>query len=109
MISDAHEGLKAAIAQVFKASWQRCRVYFMRNALAHVPKAQHQMVDVAIRSVFAQKTEAERSKRWRHLAEQFRARLPKLAALMDEAEADVTPSWPSPQPQAGPSGQQSLF
>ena len=89
VISDAHEGLKAAIAQVFKASWQRCRVHFMRNALAHVPKAQHQMVAAAIRSVFAQNTQAEGSKTWRHVADQLRARLPKLAALMDEAEADV--------------------
>ena len=52
VISDAHEGLKAAIAQIFKASWQRCRVHFMRNALAHVPKAQHQMVAAAIRVDF---------------------------------------------------------
>lgn len=52
VISDAHEGLKAAIAQVFKATWQRCRVHFMRNALAYVPKAQHQMVAAAIRTVF---------------------------------------------------------
>ena len=89
VISDAHEGLKAAIAQIFKASWQRCRVHFMRNALAHVPKAQHQMVAAAIRSVFAQNTQAEGSKTWRHVADQLRARLPKLAALMDEAEADV--------------------
>ena len=89
VISDAHEGLKAAIAQVFKASWQRCRVHFMRNALAHVPKAQHQMVAAAIRSVFAQNTQAEGSKTWRHVADQLRARLPKLAALMAEAVADV--------------------
>lgn len=89
VISDAHEGLKAAIAQVFKASWQRCRVHFMRNALAHVPKAQHQMVAAAIRAVFAQNTQAEGSKVWRQVADQLRARLPKLAALMDEAEADV--------------------
>jgi putative transposase len=44
VISDAHEGLKAAIRQVFNASWQRCRVHFMRNALAHAPKGQHSMV-----------------------------------------------------------------
>ncbi len=53
VISDAHEGLKAAISQVFKASWQRCRVHFMRNALAHVSKAHHGMVSAAIRSVFS--------------------------------------------------------
>ena len=47
VISDAHEGLKAAIAQVFRATWQRCRVHFMRNALAYVSKPEHQMVAAA--------------------------------------------------------------
>ena len=89
VISDAHEGLKAAIAQVFKATWQRCRVHFMRNALAYVPKAQHQMVAAAIRTVFMQADYVTASTVWRQGADQLRARLPKLAALMDEAEADV--------------------
>lgn len=89
VISDAHEGLKAAVAQVFKASWQRCRVHFMRNALAYVPKAQHQMVAAAIRTVFAQDTQAAASKTWRQVADQLRPRIPKLAALMDGAETDV--------------------
>ena len=61
----------------------------MRNALAHVPKGQHQMVAAAIRSVFAQDTQAEGSKAWRHVADHLRPRFPKLAALMDGAEADV--------------------
>ena len=89
VISDAHEGLKAAIAQVFKATWQRCRVHFIRNVLAYVPKAQHQMVAAAIRTVFMQADHATASVVWRQVADQLRARLPKLAALMDEAEADV--------------------
>lgn len=89
VISDAHEGLKAAIAQVFRATWQRCRVHFMRNALAYVPKAQHQMVAAAIRTVFMQADHATASKTWRQVADQLRARIPKLAAMMDEAEADV--------------------
>ena len=89
VISDAHEGLKAAVAQVFKTTWQRCRVHFMRNALAYVPKAQHQMVAAAIRTVFAQDTQAAASKTWRQVADQLRPRIPKLAALMDDAEADV--------------------
>jgi putative transposase len=53
VISDSHEGLKAAIAQVFTASWQRCRVHFIRNALADVSKTQHSIVAAAIRTVFA--------------------------------------------------------
>ncbi len=89
VISDAHEGLKAAISQVFKASWQRCRVHFMRNALAHVSKAEHSMVSAAIRSVFAQDNQAAASQTWRHVADQLRKRFGKLAALMDDAEADV--------------------
>lgn len=47
VISDAHTGLKAAIARVFDATWQRCRVHWMRNALAHVPKSQHIVVAAA--------------------------------------------------------------
>jgi transposase-like protein len=89
VISDAHEGLKAAIRQVFKASWQRCRVHFMRNALAYVPKGQHSMVSAAIRTVFAQPTPDAAAAAWRHVADQLRPRFPKLAALMDDAEADV--------------------
>ncbi len=89
VISDAHEGLKAAISQVFKASWQRCRVHFMRNALAHVSKAHHGMVSAAIRSVFSQEDQAAASRTWRHVADQLRARFPRLAGLLDNAEADV--------------------
>ncbi len=89
VISDAHEGLKAAISQVFKASWQRCRVHFMRNALAHVSKAHHGMVSAAIRSVFSHEDQAAASRTWRHVADQLRARFPRLAGLLDNAEADV--------------------
>jgi putative transposase len=74
VVSDAHEGLKAAIAQVFRATWQHCCVHFVRNALAHVPKGKHQMVAAAIRHVFAQETQAEGSKAWRHVADQKRLR-----------------------------------
>ena len=89
VISDAHEGLKAATAKVLKATWQRCRVHFMRNALAHAPKGQRQTVAALIRTTFAQETEADARRQWRLVADQLRERLPKLAKLMDEAEADV--------------------
>ena len=52
VISDAHTGLKAAIARVFEATWQRCRVHWMRNALAHVSRGQHTVVAAAIRQAF---------------------------------------------------------
>jgi len=77
VISDAHDGLRLAITRVLGASWQRCRVHWMRNALAHVPKGQHTMVAAAIRQAF------------RHVADQLRPRWPKLAALMDDSEHDV--------------------
>lgn len=54
VVSDAHEGLKAAIHQVFNATWQRCRVHFMRNLLVCVPTAQQGMVAAAVRQVFTQ-------------------------------------------------------
>ena len=54
VISDAHEGLKAAVQRVVGATWQRCRVHFMRNALAYVPKTQETVVAAAIRQAFIQ-------------------------------------------------------
>ena len=82
VISDAHEGLKAAITRVVGATWQRCRVHFMRNALAHVPKGQHTMVAAAIRQAFLQPDHASATQTWRHVADQLRARWPKLGSCM---------------------------
>ena len=89
VISDAHEGLKAAITRVVGATWQRCRVHFMRNALAHVPKKQTTVVAAAIRQVFLQPDHASAVQSWRHVADQLRARWPKLGTCMDAAETDV--------------------
>jgi transposase-like protein len=89
VISDAHEGLKAAAAKVLGATWQRCRVHFTRNALAHGNKNGRRVVSAFIATAFAQETSASASKQWRHVADQLRASLPKLAALLDEAEIDV--------------------
>jgi putative transposase len=89
VISDAHEGLKKAAAKVLSATWQRCRVHFMRNALAHVGAKQRQMVAAAIRTAFTQETPAAARKEWRAVADRLRARFPKLGELMDEAEDDV--------------------
>lgn len=89
VISDAHEGLKAAIAKVLGATWQRCRVHFMRNALAHVAKGQRETVAAIIRTAFAQ-PDAETAKvQWRLVADQLRPKYDKLASLLDQAEADV--------------------
>jgi transposase-like protein len=89
VVSDAHEGLKAAVAKVLKATWQRCRVHFMRNALAHVGARQRPMVAAAIRTAFTQETAAAARRQWRQVAEGLRARFPKLADLMAGAEQDV--------------------
>jgi transposase-like protein len=88
--SDAHEGLKAAIAAVLHgAAWQRCRVHFVRNALALVPRSAAELVAASIRTVFAQPDAASSREQWRRVADGFRERFGKLADLMDGAEADV--------------------
>ena len=89
VISDAHEGLKAAITKVLSAAWQRCRVHFMRNALAYAGKTQRRLVSAWVGTAFAQDDATAARKQWREVADQARPRVPKLAALMDEAEADV--------------------
>jgi transposase-like protein len=98
VISDAHEGLKAAIAQVFSASSQRCRVHFMRNRLACVPKVSQAMVSALIRQVFVQPDQAAAHQSWRQVADPLRARLPKAAALMDGADEDVLADFAHPAP-----------
>ncbi len=89
VISDAHEGLKAAAAKVLKCTWQRCRVHFIRNALAHAGKGQRQVVLALINTVFAQDSAEAASAQWRQVSDQLRPKFPKLAKLMDDAEADV--------------------
>jgi putative transposase len=90
VISDAHQGLKGAIAAVLQdASWQRCRVHFLRTALGLVQKAAAQMVAATIRTVFVQPDAASAREAWRKVADSFRTRFPRLAELLDEAEADV--------------------
>ena len=89
VISDAHEGLKAAVAKVLNATWQRCRVHFMRNALAHVTKDQRDMVAAAIRTAFVQEDYESAVAQWRQVTDSLRPRFEKLAQLMDGAEQDV--------------------
>ena len=89
VISDSHIGLKAAITKVFKSSWQRCRVHFVRNALAYAGKGQRQMVLALINTAFAQETAESASAQWRIVADQLREKFPKLGAMLDDAEHDV--------------------
>jgi putative transposase len=97
VISDAHEGLKAAIAKILNATWQRCRVHFMRNALAHAGKSGRRVVSAFVATAFAQNDAESARQQWRRVADQLRPKVPKLAALMDEAEEDVLAYMTFPQ------------
>jgi putative transposase len=89
VVSDAHEGLKAAVTRVLRATWQRCRVHFARNALAHAGKAQRRIVSAWIGTAYAQEDAAAAHAQWRTVADQLRPKVPKLATLMDATEEDV--------------------
>ena len=89
VVSDAHEGLKAAVTKVLSATWQRCRVHFMRNVLAHAGKSGRRVVSAFIATAFAQETPEAASTQWRAIADQIRPKVPKLAAILDDAEPDV--------------------
>lgn len=89
VVSDAHEGIEAAVSKVLSATWQRCRVHFMRNALAHAGKSGRRVVSAFIATAFAQETPEAASTQWRNVADQIRPKVPKLATLKDSAEQDV--------------------
>ena len=89
VVSDAHEGIKAAVSKVLSATWQRCRVHFMRTALAHAGKSGRRVVSAFIATAFAQDTPQAASTQWRNVADQIRPKVAKLASLMDSAEQDV--------------------
>ena len=97
VVSDAHEGIKTAVAKVFNASWQRCTVHFMRNIAAHAGKKGRRVVSAFIATAFAQNDAKSAKKQFRSVADQLRPRMPSLAALMDEAEADVLTYMDFPQ------------
>jgi len=86
---DEHKGLKAAAAKALGATIQRCRVHFMRNALACVGKKDRPIVTAALRTVFDQDRLADSKEHWTKLIEAFQPRHPKLAELMLRAENDV--------------------
>ena len=89
VVSDAHAGLKKAIGQVLGCPWQRCSVHFLREALGHVRKDQQGMVAALLRPLF----NAEAGDAARELVgdalERLRKPLPKVAALLEEAEEDL--------------------
>jgi len=97
VVSDAHEGIKAAVSKVLTATWQRCRVHFMRNILAHAGRSGRRVVSAFVATAFAQDDAEKASRQWRLVADQLRPKVPKLAVLMDEAEHDVLAYMSFPQ------------
>ena len=99
VISDAHSGLKTAIRKTFSGtSWQRCRVHFMRNLLAKVPRVHTEMVAATVRTIFAQPDPASTRDQLRMVADMLRERHPAVSDLLLEAEADVTAYAGFPHP-----------
>ncbi len=96
--SYAHEGLKVAIAQMLVgASWQRCRVHFMRNLLCHVPRGDQEMVPAALRTTFAQPTGEAARQQLHTVYEAMRPRWPKAAHVLSVAEVDILAYMAFPQ------------
>jgi putative transposase len=90
VISDAHEGLKQAISAVLLgASWQRCRVHFLRNLLAQVPKGSAEMVAAAIRTIFAQPKAEMVREQLDTIAGMLGRQFPKVEAMLRDAAPDV--------------------
>ena len=89
VISDDHKGLKAAAARILNATWQRCRVHFMRNLLAHAGRQGRRVVSAFVATAFVQENAEAAKTQWRQVADQLRPKAGKLAALMDQAEEDV--------------------
>ena len=90
MISDHHEGLKTAISSVMiGAAWQRCRVHFMRNVLAKVPKASGDMVAAAIRTIFAQPDPAHVRSQLTEIVTTLESQFPDVATMLTDAAEDL--------------------
>jgi putative transposase len=89
-ISDAHEGLKAAISAVLQgASWQRCRVHFLRALLSHVPRDAQAMVAALVRTIFVQPTSKDARLQLAKVAEFLQTKYPKPAQILTEAQEDI--------------------
>ena len=89
VISDDHKGLRSAAGKVFNATQQRCRVHWMRNALAHVGAKQRPAVVAMLKTIFAQESAAAAHEQWRHVADALRERYEKLAIMMDGSREEV--------------------
>ena len=91
VVSDAHTGLKGAIGAVMAGtSWQRCRVHFLRNVLARVPRGSAEMVAAAIRTIFAQPTGAEVCEQLDKVAAMLQPKFPAVTTMLLNAREDLT-------------------
>jgi putative transposase len=88
-VSDAHEGLKQAIAKVLGCPWQRCTVHFLRDMLGQVGKAQQPMIAAAIRGIFQASSLVEARERLVEVVDKLAAAAPKVARLLEAAEAEL--------------------
>ena len=89
MISDAHEGIKAAVSRVLSTGWQHCRAHFVRNMRDHAARSGRRLIAAAIGTAFAEETSEAAHREWRRVSDRLRPKLPKLSQRMDEAETDV--------------------
>jgi putative transposase len=89
VVSDAHAGLKKAIAQVLGCPWQRCTVHFLREALGHARREQQPMLAALLRPIFNADTGEQARELVGDALERLRKPLPKIAALLEEAEHDL--------------------
>jgi len=89
VIADDHKGLRAAARRVFNATHQRCRVHWMRNALAHAPAKQRTAVAAMLKTIFAQESKAEAEAQWDTVADALREKQDKLGTFMDASRDDV--------------------
>ena len=88
-ISDAHAGLKAAIAKVLGCSWQRCTVHFLRDCLGHARRDQHGLLAALIRPIFNADSLAQARDRLSEAVAHLDGRLGKVAAMLEDAEPDI--------------------
>ena len=95
-VCDDHKGLKAPVTRILGAPWQRCRVPFTGNVPAHAGRQGRHVVSAFVATAFAQDDDARAKAPWRLVADQLRPRVPKLAAIMDEAEEDGLASMTFP-------------
>ncbi len=82
VISDSHEGIKAAVSNVMHATWQRCRVHFMRAVMAHAGKSARRVVAPIVSAAFAQDHVGPAKEQWRRVAYQLRPALSRQTEIL---------------------------